>query len=154
MAPPDSSICQVYYMSNSARDQGGDLHGHAFDRRGSGGIHVFNPAGFDPEAVLGPELRRHADSARYLLGRIAWMRLNDRRYRERARRGDPYIPINAQKMRKFFASSPIYTRVRDRLIEGGVVVRDPRGYRVGRNSTGYAFGEALSARGLTMVEIK
>jgi hypothetical protein len=95
--------------------------------------HLYVPDGFDPAVVLPAELARYGDDARLFVHKLIVGMV--------ARRADDrgFITLKAAILRPFFSSSVVYTKVRDALIEAGVVVSD-RHYIPGRRSIGYKLG--------------
>lgn len=95
--------------------------------------YLYVPDGFDPADVLPPELARHGDEARFFLHKIITGMV--------ARRADDrgFIPLKAAIISPFFSRYAVYVKVRDALIEAGVVVTDRR-YIPGQKCKGFKLG--------------
>lgn len=90
---------------------------------------VYVPASFDPDDVLPEELKRHADSARYLLHRIIWGHV------QRKQTLDEYVPLKFDYLREVIPDR-VVRPLKTALIEAGVIECD-RHYIEGRKSLGY-----------------
>jgi hypothetical protein len=98
---------------------------------------VYCSVGFEPLAVLPPELHRHADFARYLVHRIicglAFGQDDDK----------GFVPLKAESLRRFVPNNLAYTAVRRALLERGVIQCDNT-YIKGEKSMGYKLGPELT----------
>jgi len=90
------------------------------------------PESFDPDAVLHDELKRYADSARYLLHRIIWGQVMKKRTI------DNYVPLKFDYLREVIPDR-IILPLKKALIEEGVIECD-RHFIEGRKSLGYRLG--------------
>jgi hypothetical protein len=109
-------------------------------RRAPGGadpIYLWNPVGFDPIDWLPQKLYRHGDCARFVLHRIHYATVFDRRLQ------GEFVPLKAAYLRRFFPGDHVYTRVREALLSGGAIVCDNY-YIAGEKSFGYKLGPELS----------
>ena len=92
---------------------------------------IYVPENFDPE-VLPAELKRHADSARYILHRIFWGQVMKKRTI------DNYVPLKFDYLREVIPNR-IILPLKKALIEAEVIECDGN-YIEGRKSLGYRLG--------------
>lgn len=97
-------------------------------------VYLWNPRGFDPLAILAPDLHPHADCARFFLHRIYVAGLFNPQLRGQ------FVPLPHDVMSRMFTHPRIYKRIRDRLIQNRAIVCD-RKYEIGSKSYGYMLGK-------------
>jgi len=90
------------------------------------------PASFDPKLHLPIELRKHADSARYLLHRIIWSNV------QKKQNLDGFVPLKFQYLREVIPDR-ILKSLKDALIDSGMIECDNH-YIEGHKSHGYKLG--------------
>ncbi|TWT64415.1 hypothetical protein [Rubinisphaera italica] len=92
---------------------------------------VYNPVNFEPESVLPKRLRRHADSARYVLHRIHWGQVT-KKANERG-----FVPLKRAYLRSFIPHRIVRPLI-GALIDAEVIESD-RYFVPGHKSYGYRF---------------
>jgi hypothetical protein len=108
--------------------------------------YVWNPIGFNPREVLGPDLCHHGEAARYLLHLIHHGRVFKRN-------SAGYTQLKAEFLRPFFPNTYAYKSVRDRLIDAGLMACDER-FHAGRKAYGYRIGEEWEDVEFERIEIE
>jgi len=103
------------------------------------------PASFDPEVHLPHELRKHADSARYLLNCIIWGYVRNKQ----DLRG--YVPLKFLYLREVIPDRVIKP-LKDALWDSGVIDCDGH-YIEGHKSHGYKLGEEVCDDRIVQVPI-
>jgi len=108
-------------------------------------VFIFVPAGFDPAEYLPAELHKYGDYARYILHRIIYGSVF-----ERKKKG--YVPINAEIMRGYFPKKTLWPKIRDALI-GRVIHADGDIIR-GKKSCGYMLAGLLAQAPVERVPVQ